>query len=193
MIRNIRGHRIRWSVLLAQGALAGVLSSLVMLAVAMITVPMLSGGTDNWTFAKVVSTLFLGADAADPLTGFDALPVTVGLLVHFTIAIVAGALYGALVGLFDLEGWTPVAVMGLLFGAFLFVWSAVVVGAGFAPSPVADLPLGALLWGNIAFGLCQGLLLATWAERADLDRDPEDVARVRVFEGDELHTPTPQG
>lgn len=192
MVRNIRGHRIRWRVLLTQGALVGVLSSLVMLAVAMVTIPLFSGALDSWSFAKVVSSSMLGDGAADPLTGFDAVPVGVGIVIHLALSAVAGVIYAGLVGMFDLEGWTPVAVMGLLFGAVLFVWSAVLIGAGLAPSAATDLPLGALLWGNVSFGLTAGLLLATWADRADLDHDMEDVARVRAFEGDEVQTGLPR-
>ena len=192
MVRNIRGHRIRWRVLLAQGAFVGALSALVMLAVAMVTVPAFSQSTDMWSFAKAVSSAVLGSDAATPLTGFDTAPVLVGIALHLVISALVGVVYAGIVGMFDLEGWTPVAVMGLLFGAILFVWTAVLIGAGIAPSAATDIPLGALLWGNVAFGLTAGLLLATWADRADLDHELDNAVRVRAFEGDEPRTGLPR-
>lgn len=192
MVRNIRGHRIRWRLLLAQGAFVGAVSALVMLAVAMVTVPLFGDGADSWSFVKVVSSAVLGEDAARPFAGFDLVPVLVGTLLHFVLSALAGMVYAAIVGMFDLEGWTPVAVMGLLFGATLFVWSAVLIGAGVAPSAATDLPLGALLWGNVSFGLTAGLLLATWADRADLDHELDDSVRVRAFEGDEPRTGLPR-
>ncbi len=195
MVRNIRGHRIRWRILAAQGAYVGILSAAVMLAVAMTTFPLFSSNSDGWTFAKIVSTVVLGNDAADPLTGFAFAPVMVGLLLHFAVSVAIGVVYAGIVGMFDLEGWTPVAVIGLIIGAMAFVWSAALIGAELLPSAFANLPLGALLWGNIAFGLTAGLLLATWADRADLDRDlsaAEDGVRVRAFEGDEQRTGLPR-
>lgn len=192
MVRNIRGHRIRWRVLLAQGALVGIVSAFVMLAVAMLTVPLFAEGLDSWSFSKALSTVVLGDAAASPLAGFDAAPVAVGIAVHLALSALAGMVYAGLVGFFDLEGWTPVAVMGLLFGAVLFVWSAALIGAGLAPAAATDLPLGAILWGNVAFGLTAGLLLATWADRADLDHELDDAVRVRAFEGDDPRTGLPR-
>jgi hypothetical protein len=39
-----------------------------------------------------------------------------------------------------------------------------------------------MLWGNIVFGLAAGVLLATWADRADIDQIESE--RVPAFEGD---------
>ncbi|MEO6866649.1 MAG: hypothetical protein ABI200_01355 [Gaiellales bacterium] len=195
MVRNIRGHRIRWHIMAAQGAYIGVASAAVMLAIAMATFPIFASNTDGWTFAKIISTVALGNSAAHPLTGFAFVPVVVGLAIHFALSITIGVVYAGLVAMFDLEGWTPVALMGLIIGAIAFVWSAALIGAGVGPASFADLPLGALLWGNIAFGLTAGVLLATWADRADLDRDitsVDDGVRVRAFEGDELQTGLPR-
>jgi hypothetical protein len=182
-ITNIRDHRIRWRLLVAQGVLVGVASSLVMLVLAIVLYPAFSDGTDMWTFPKVVSSVFLGNDAATPLAGFDAGPVVLGLLMHFAIGAIAGATYAVLIAMFDLEGWTPVALFGLLYGAMLFVWSTALIGAGLGPDAIQNLPLIVMFWGNIAFGLTAGMLLASWADRADLDQLESE--RVPVFEGDE--------
>lgn len=182
-ITNIRHHRIRWRVLLAQGAFAGVVSALLMLAIASILYPLFSDGSDGWTFMKVVGSSVLGDDAATPLGGFDADGVFVGLLIHLAIGAFAGATYAVLVAMFDLEGWTPVALFGLLYGAMLFVWSTAIIGAGFGGAAIQDLPLIVMFWGNMIFGLTSGMLLATWADRADLDQVESE--RVPVFEGDD--------
>lgn len=182
-IRNIRDHRIRWRVPIVQGVVAGLLSATVMLAFAMVTYPAFSSGADGWTFAKVVSTVFLGDEAATPLAGFAAGPVLVGLLMHFAIGAFAGATYAVLVAMFDLEGWTPVALFGLLYGAMLFVWSTALIGAGFGGAAVEQLPLIVMFWGNIVFGITSGLLLSTWADRADIDQVESE--RVPLFEGDD--------
>jgi hypothetical protein len=194
VVRNIRGHRIRWRILALQGVYVGLVAAAVMLAVAMVTFPLFSSTADGWTFPKIVSTVVLGGDAADPLKGFEFAPVVVGLAIHLVVSAVIGVVYAGLVGMFDLEGWTPVAVMGLIVGAMAFVWSAALIGAGVLPAEFADLPLGALLWGNVSFGLTAGLLLATWADRADLDTDDptDDRERVRAFEGDEQVTGLPR-
>lgn len=181
-ITNIRSHRIRWRVLFAEGIVAGLLSAVVMLALATITYPAFSDGADGWTFMKVVSSAVLGDDAAAPLAGFDTVPVLVGLAIHFAIGAFAGATYAGLVAMFDLEGWTPVALFGLLYGAMLFVWTTALIGAGFGGAAIQDLPLIVMFWGNLAFGVAAGTLLATWADGADIDQVESE--RVPVFEGD---------
>lgn len=181
-VTNVRGHRIRWRVLMGQGAFVGSVSSLFMLVVATLLYPLLDSATDGWTFLKVVSTAVLGQDAADPLTGFAAVPVLAGLVVHLAIGAIAGLTYACLVGMFDLEGWTPVALFGLLYGAMLFVWSTVAIGAGLGGTAIEGLPPVVMLWGNISFGLCAGVLLATWADQADIDQVQSE--RVPPFEGD---------
>lgn len=187
MIRNVRGHRIRWGALLSLGALVGVISSLVMLAIAVLLVPLFSEGTDAWTFAKVLSVPFLGSGAASPLTGFDTTPVVVGLITHFALGAVVGVLYAAVIGMFDLEGWTQTALTGILLGAFLFVWSSTLISAGLGPKPAEVLPMAAMLWGNLAFGITAGALVATWADKLDLDQD--ETERVRAFEGTDTTLP----
>lgn len=185
-ITNIRHHRIRWSMLFAQGALAGLASAALMLTIATITYPAFSDGADGWTFMKVVSSALLGDEAATPLAGFDAVPVVLGLIIHFGIGAFAGATYAALVAMFDLEGWTPVALFGLLYGAMLFVWSTALIGAGFGGEAIQELPLVVMFWGNMVFGLTAGVLLASWADRADIDQVESE--RVAVFEGDDPRT-----
>lgn len=180
-VTNIRGHRIRWRVLFAGGAVTGLVSALVMLAIAMLLYPLFAAGADAWSFPRAASSLLLGADAVEPLAGFAATPVLVGLLVHFTIGTLAGITYAAFVAMFDLEGWTPVALFGLLYGAMLFVWSTALVGAGVTPLTGEQFPLVVMFWANLAFGLSAGALLASWADRADLDQ--ADDERIPVFEG----------
>lgn len=177
-LTNIRSHRIRWSALLARGAVVGLVSAAVMLVLACVLYPLLSAGSSAWTFPKVVSSALLGDNAVAPLDAYEMAPVLVGLAVHFAIGALAGATYAFLIAMFDLEGWTPVALFGLLYGAMLFVWSAALIGAGFGTAAIQDLPLIVMFWGNIVFGLTAGMLLATWADRADLDQvESERVAR----------------
>jgi hypothetical protein len=180
-LTNIRGHRIRWRMQLASGAVVGLISAAVMLVIAMLLYPPFADASDLWSFPKVVSTVILGDDAIEPLAGFETIPVLVGLAIHFLIGVVAGAVYAAIVAMFDLEGWTPVALFGLLYGAMLFVWSTALVLAGLTPVDTGNLPVIVMFWGNIAFGLTAGVLLSTWADRADVDQVDEE--RVPVFEG----------
>jgi hypothetical protein len=182
-ITNIRHHRIHWRTVAVQGALAGVTSALFMLVLASVTWPAFADDADGWTFLKVVGSATLGGDAASPLTGFDASAVIVGLVMHLSIGIVAGAAYGLIVAFLDLEGWTPVALVGMLYGAVLFVWSTAIVGAIVGSEVLTDAPLLVMFWSNVAFGLVAGLLLATWADGADLDQLESE--RVPVFEGDD--------
>ncbi|MCW2922161.1 MAG: hypothetical protein JWL76_2035 [Thermoleophilia bacterium] len=181
-ITNVRDHRIRWRMLFASGVVAGLASAVVMLAIATVSYPVFTDGADGWTFLKVVSSAVLGDDAATPLAGFDALPVVVGLLLHLLIGACAGASYAGLVAMFDLEGWTPVALFGLLYGAMLFVWSTALIGVGLGGTAIEGLPLIVMFWGNMIFGLTSGILLATWADRADMDQVESE--RVTLFEGD---------
>lgn len=180
-VTNVRGHRIRWRMQLTTGAIVGAISSLVMLAIAMLLHPLFVEAADPWTFTKVVSTTILGEAAISPLAGFVAIPVLVGLVLHMLIGTLAGMAYAALVALFDLEGWTPVALFGLLFGAMLFVWSTALVLAGLTPVESENFPLIVMFWGNMAFGLTAGIMLSQWADRADIDQLEEE--RVPVFEG----------
>lgn len=186
-ITNIRGHRIRWSMLVARGAIAGIVSALVMLVIAAVTFPIAAAGADGWSFLKVAGTVLLGSGAAEPLGGFELAPVLAGLAVHFTIGVIAGVTYALLVAMCDLEGWTPVALFGLLYGAMLFVWSTVFIDAGLTPTSTQQFPVMVIFAGNMAFGLTAGPLLATWADHADLDQRTDE--RVPVFEGDEQQSP----
>ncbi|MCW2956742.1 MAG: hypothetical protein JWO69_1611 [Thermoleophilia bacterium] len=178
-VTNIRGHRIRWSLLAARGALVGVFGAVAMLVIAMATFPLFSDDGDVWSFLKIVSGAVLGGEAASPITGFEATPVLVGLIVHFALGAFVGLTYALLIAMFDLEGWTPVALFGLLYGAMVFVWSAVFIGAGFGPADATAIPPVSMFFGNIAFGLTAGVLLATWADDGDLD---QEEAKVGVFE-----------
>jgi hypothetical protein len=180
-VTNIRSHRIRWRLLLAQGALAGIVSAVVMLVIAVALYPLFTNGADIWSFAKVVGSVVYGSSAVDPLSGFEAGPVLVGLLLHFALGAFAGMTYAALVAMFDLEGWTPVALFGLLYGAMLFVWSTTLIEAGLTRVSTEQFQVLAMFWGNLAFGLTSGVLLANWADDADLDQ--YDDERVPVFEG----------
>ena len=181
-ITNIRGHRIRWRLLAAQGAIVGSISAVIMLFVAMGGFPLFNADTDMWTFLKGVSAVVLGGGAATPITGFEFGPVVVGLILHFAIGAIAGGTYGLLIALFDLEGWTPVALFGLIYGAMLFVWSTALLRAGIGPESTESFPLAVMFWSNLAFGLCAGMLLATWADTADIDQPAGE--RVAVFEQD---------
>lgn len=180
MVRNIRGHRIRWGMLCAQGAMVGLWSALAMLVVALMTIPMFSTGLDAWSFPKIIAATFMGDSAASPVTGFDAGPVAIGTIIHFGIGAIVGATFAAIIGMFDIEGWTPVALVGLMYGALLFVGSATVIAAIGGPAAEFDLPMAPLLWGNVIFGLVAGVLMAAWADAADIDQ-PE-AEHVRVFE-----------
>lgn len=182
-ITNIRHHRIHWRSVAVRGALAGVTSALFMLVLASVTWPAFADDADSWTFLKVVGSATLGGDAASPLTGFDASAVLVGFVMHMSIGIAAGAAYGLIVALLDLEGWTPVALVGMLYGAVLWVWSTAIVGAVVGSEVLTDAPLMVMFWSNVSFGLVAGLLLATWADGADLDQVESE--RVPVFEGDD--------
>ena len=102
-ITNIRDHRIHWRRLAALGTGAGIAGAAVMLVISMALMPLLSDG-DAWLFPKVVSSILLGEGGAQPLAGFEAGPVLLGLVLHFAIGAVVGMTYGMLVGMFDLEG-----------------------------------------------------------------------------------------
>lgn len=181
MIRNVRGHRIRWTALLARGVVVGLISALVMLVVAMVSFPLFERGSDMWTFSKVIAAVFLPNDTMQ-LTSFEAGPVLLGTLLHFLLGAFAGATYAAIVGMFDLEGWTPVAMMGIVYGAGLFITSATLIGVLSSFDDAAqNLPLVVMFWGNVAFGITAGALMATWADRADIDQD--EAERVPAFEG----------
>jgi len=188
-ITNIRHHRIRWRRLAALGAGAGLVGALVMLLISMATMPLLTDG-DAWTFPKVISGALLGSDAATPLTGFESGPVIVGLVLQLVIGAIVGAIYGVLVAMFDLEGWTPVTLFGLIFGATTFVTIVSIISATVAADSVEALPIIATFWGSIAFGLTAGAVLARWADRSDLDQDTTE--RVGAFEGDEVRTDLPR-
>ena len=182
-VTNIRNHRIRWRMLLMQGAYVGVISSLVMVAIAALMLPTLVDGADGWSFLKSVSTVVLGDGAATPWSGFEAGPVLVGGGIHLLLGAFAGMTYALLVAMFDLEGWTPVALFGLLYGAMLFVWSTVLTVTVVDSTTIEQIPVLVMFWGNVAFGLSAGVMLATWADRADLDQSDDE--RVAVFEGHE--------
>lgn len=167
--RNVISHRISYDRLAGAGAAVGVLAALVMAAVAMIVTPLVDADTDLWSFFKVVGTIVLGTGAADPLTGWEALPVLVGMAMHLLIGAVVGAVFAVLVGLFDIEDTVPVMLMGLVYGVAVFLTSYVGIGNLVFPA-FERLPTIVGFWTHIAFGIIAGAVLGSWAERYDLDR-----------------------
>lgn len=85
--KTARGRGI-WGGTVA-GVVAGTFLSGYMLVMNLIT------GQDMWMGAKMAGAPFLGEAAMQP--GFAAQPVAVGVLSHFAVSIVWGALFGALV------------------------------------------------------------------------------------------------
>lgn len=167
---NVRAHRITYDLLALRGAFVGVLAAIVMAIMAMLLTQFVAPETDMWSFPKAVSSIVLGEDAATPLTGFDAAPVIVGLLVHLAIGAVVGAIFATLIGLFDIEETVPVTLMGLIYGVSVFLFSYLAVGSLFFPA-INEIPTIVGFWTHVAFGLIAGAMLGQWNERYDEDHE----------------------
>jgi hypothetical protein len=184
MARNVRAHRINYRALAARGAWAGVLASLIMVAIAAVAAPLIEANTDAWSFPKVVSSIVLGEEAASPLAGFDALPVVLGLLLHLAIGAFFGAVFACIVGFLDVEETVPVVLAGIVYGVIVFLTTYVMIGQLLFPA-IDDLPLVVSFWNHVAFGITTGVVLGSWADTLDADHY-KDREAVRSFDAVEV-------
>lgn len=166
MVTNARSHSIDLTHLMQRGVVAGILSAIISGAIAMIAGQLLGDSHDLWTFPKVVSTLILGADAAQPLAGFAAGPVVFGLALHLLIGGFFGGIFAAIVGFLDVDDVVAVMLCGLVYAAVIFLFTYVFLAQLLFPT-FQDLPLIVAFWNHVIFGIVAGLLLANWHRRYD--------------------------
>lgn len=164
---NVEGHRIEYGALALQGVVVGLISSVVLGVVASLLGPIITTGHDVSSFLKIVATPLMGEAAVTPVTGFDPGAVLVGAGVLLALGAIMGAGFAMVVGFFDLEGFTQVAVVGLLLGAVYFVITTVIIGLGLVHSAFEQLELAVMFWGHVAFGLTAGALMARSVSRHD--------------------------
>ena len=147
MQRNIsgRGHAV------GGGVVAGIIGGVILLLTMLVGA--ITKHQDIWVGMKGAATPFLHERAMHP--GFAAGPVALGLICYFAVAIIWGAMFGALFyGLS--KGATVVA------GAF---WGVIVwLGMYYVVLPIVGLaqiaqatPISAAIISHVIFGLAVGL------------------------------------
>jgi hypothetical protein len=142
------------------GAMAGLAGGLV-LALFMLAVSLIQG-QDIWVGVKAAGFPFLGETALQP--GFALGPVLVGLITHFAVSAMWGAIFG---GLFAGSSPSATIAWGAIWG--LIVWLAMsrvvlpVVGAG----PIAS-SMGAAVsvFEHLLFGLALALAFLPYQRQA---------------------------
>lgn len=125
------------------GLVAGVVLSFYMAAMS------IAKGQDLWVGAKMAGMPFTGERAMNP--GFEAGPVAIGLLSHFAVSAVWGALFGLLAIPLNRKG---VLAAGVAWG--IFVW--IMMFYGVLPTLglqrlVEMTPVGAAIFEHVLFGL----------------------------------------
>lgn len=136
---------------LGGGVIAGIVGGIV-IAVVMLVIN-LARGQDVWMGMKGAGAPFLGDRAMQP--GFDALAVIVGVLSHFAVSVVWGALFG--LSFYGLGRRATIAA-GVLWG--FVVW----LGMYYVVLPIIGLsemaraaPVAEAIVGHVIFGVAVAL------------------------------------
>lgn len=159
---------------LGGGAFGGVIGGIAMM-VFMIAMNA-AKGADVSMAAKMPAFPFLGDAAMQP--GFEAGAVLLGLLCHFAVSVVWGALFGYLAyGLS--KGWTVVA--GALWGIAVWLGMFYIVLPIVGAASIAEMmPVGTAVFEHVLFGTGVGLgFLAFQRERARVE-PPRIERRIEV-------------
>lgn len=112
-----------------KGAIGGLVAGLVFVMMEMALVPTVGGG-ELWGPPRMMGAIVLGSSALPPPATFDAGIVMVGMLVHFALSAVLGAVFAAAAVKLKLSGVMTIgagAVFGLIvyfvnFYGFTSIW-----------------------------------------------------------------------
>jgi uncharacterized membrane protein YagU involved in acid resistance len=130
-----------------RGAVAGVAAGIFLTL--MMTAMSAAGGQDIWYGMKGASAPFFGTRAMRP--GFDALTVIIGLVCHFLVSAIWGALFAIVV-----EGWNRslAAITGILWGFVVWIgmYYVVLPVVGLS-SMVGDAPVGRAIAFHLMFSV----------------------------------------
>jgi hypothetical protein len=157
---------------LVSGAWAGLFGGLV-LAVIMTAVGMFEGA-DPWIGAKMAGAPFLAERALR--SGFDALAVIVGIVSHFIVSVVWGALFGVLVaGL--AEGLVVVAGIAWGIVVWLGMYEVVLPSLGLDQLTAGE-PVTTAVLDHVIFGVAVALgFIAVRQRRATRRLEPGIATR----------------
>lgn len=104
-----------WRTIATAGALAG----LVFVAMEMVLVGTVGGGSP-WAPPRMMGAIALGPSALPPPATFDAAIFTVGMLVHFGLSIVLAAIFAAALGSRNFSHGVAV-LLGAAFGLAVYI------------------------------------------------------------------------
>lgn len=101
------------------GISAGLVAGGVFLAIELLLVPTVGGGA-LWGPPRIMAAIALGEGALPPPATFDAGVVAVGLLVHFALSAVLGAVFALTIGKMGLSSAMTI-VLGVVFGLLVYL------------------------------------------------------------------------
>lgn len=102
------------------GVWAGLIAGLAFLALEMILVPLLMGGS-AWEPPRMIAAIVMGPEVLPPPATFDAGVVTAALAVHFVLSILFGLILAVIVSLFNLDSSAGlILVVGAVFGLIIY-------------------------------------------------------------------------
>lgn len=104
---------------LGKAAAAGVIAGLVFVAMEMILVASVGGGS-AWGPPRMMGAIVLGPEVLPPPATFDAGIVAVGMLVHFALSAILGVIFALAAGRSGLSRNALIGV-GALFGLAVYV------------------------------------------------------------------------
>ena len=105
--------------LLRKGAIAGLVAGAVFVMMEMVLVATIGGGA-MWGPPRMMGAIVLGEGVLPPPATFDAAVVAVGMMVHFLLSAVLGAVFVALAGK-RVDSAAFKLLLGGLFGLVVYV------------------------------------------------------------------------
>ncbi len=103
---------INWS----KAILAGLIGGAVFLALEMILVPLIGGGSP-WGPPRMIAAIGLGKDVLPPPADFAFVPVMTAMVIHFILSMIFGVILAFVISRFNLG----IAVLvGAIFGLILY-------------------------------------------------------------------------
>lgn len=142
------------------GITGGLIAGVCMLVLMMIIT--LIGGDGLWKFPKWVADAVYG----DSWLGFNATDIFTGLIIHLIVAMVLGALFGAIVVPFAATA-RQLLIAGIIWGAVVWLLFGVLAVAAIDPTMAQEVPPIPWLIVNVLYGMVVAFIVSPLRSTAE--------------------------
>jgi len=164
---NRRTRKTAIALLVKHGAVGGIIAGFVFAMVEMLSAVAMG----NSVFApwRAFASILLGAAVLDPAKVALGVAILVGLMAHFGLSIIFGAVYGLLMSMFRerrRQSYGTEASLGIIYGVILYLVNFQIFGRLIYPWFLEMPQIAQAIYHAFAFGLILALYYAS-AENAE--------------------------